>query len=304
MGMTVEKYSFSFSVAEMREFVKKAPSQARVKFCEFVGTKNQPGKPRELRDYLIQKLTTFDQTVIDRIPTWIFQEAIDGFLSASRIKAEGIKKYIHEELGKITFLQPFLHTDEGEHWVQQCAIFLVKLPFNIIANIFSLFLNILAASIYTVAHPLKALNELMKFAVNSIYGLTKPKTWSTMGVGMIGASFGQMISSGNPISLLGILTGCAMIAGGLSAGSLSAAIKAESGERLKAVQEQLWKQISPLPGSFIRGACMGVLLGGIQQIFKGTSPVENHVRKAVSMIPTDPKQNENLSSTTQVAEIH
>ncbi|HAB99347.1 MAG TPA: hypothetical protein DCE71_05950 [Parachlamydiales bacterium] len=300
MATTVERRSFIPPLSEMTDIFQKIPSRARLIFCQFVGTKERIGKPKELRNYLIQKLNIFDQTVIDRVPTWIFQEAVDGFLKASSTKTEDIKKYIHMQLEKITYLQPFLKTDEGAHWTQQCAIFLGTLPFKIIANIFSLFLNILAGSIYATAHPLKALNELMKFIVDSIYKLTKAKTWSTMGAGVLGASFGQILVSGNPLSLMGILSGVAMITVGLTFGSLTAAITAEEGSRLSSVKGELQKQLSLGPKFFIEGFCMGLLLGGFQQLFKGTSPIDNHVRRGISMIPSNPKQKESISTTTQI----
>ena len=112
---------------------------------------------------------------------------------------------------------------------------------------------------------MKAVLKLAKFLVLLASELTKPETWSKMGAGMAGAGLGQMLVTGNVLSLIGVVIGTAMTIGGITVSSLKAALKAENGTRAHAVKEHLLATAQELPEAFCTGLCMGLIVGAIQR---------------------------------------
>ncbi|MBS0655324.1 MAG: hypothetical protein JSR46_06085, partial [Verrucomicrobia bacterium] len=145
------------------------------------------------------------------------------------------------------------------------ATFLVKLPARAVRNIVKVLYDIVKTCIYAAVHPLKALNQLAKLLVNLAYELTKPETWTKIGAGMIGASCGQALITGSPLSAIGVGIGAAMVIGGLSVGALQAALEAEEGSRGEAALQNLDQQIQEIPETMLTGFLLGLLMGGIRR---------------------------------------
>ena len=83
------------------------------------------------------------------------------------------------------------------------------------------------------------------------------------------ASLGQAIGSGNPLSLLGMGIGGAMLIGGLSVGALQAALRTkEKDQKATAAINQVWEQVKTLPESMLTSFLVGLLIGSIQRCFQ------------------------------------
>ncbi len=200
--------------------------------------------------YLDSKESLLDK----KMPNFLFQTRLDY-----------IGNYIESQFAPLEAFNSWLDSNGQGRWYKQLAIFLGKLPIRAVRNIIRLLYNFIKGAIFAAVHPLKALNHLAKLFINLIHELTKPETWSKMGIGMMGASLGQALITGNPLSVIGLGIGAALLIAGLSVGALKAAIQAEKGSKLKAAKQNLFFQAEQLPEAALTGFCMGLLIGGIQR---------------------------------------
>jgi hypothetical protein len=97
-----------------------------------------------------------------------------------------------------------------------------------------------------------------------VHELMQPETWSKMGAGMMGASLGQA-AMGNPLSVVGLVIGLSLLAGGISIGMIKAALKADKTQRWTMAKANFMSQVKELPEVFAIGFFMGLLIGAIQK---------------------------------------
>lgn len=236
----------TYEVVEKQQFIDNRLIQERITPAP------QPAKAWDLR--LIHQLNQWDEKLDKALPDFIIQKRIDS-----------IGRYIEKKFAPLTKFNHWLNRNGHGEWYQQLATFLVKLPMRSIRNIVQLIYNIIREACYAVVHPLKATNRLAKMLIALVNELTKPETWSKIGAGMIGGSLGQSLVTGQPFSLIGIGIGGGLLIGGLSAGALKAALKAEKGCKFQEVKKNLRQQAQQLPEIALTGFCMGLLVGGIQR---------------------------------------
>ena len=216
---------------------------------------NEPIQIANLHEKTISYLNRLDEKLDSKIPDFEFQKKIDQ-----------IGNYIKKKFEPFTKLNGWLDQHSRGIWYQQIALFLAKLPLKAVRNIVCLIYNIIKEAVHATVHPLKALNRLAKFIVDLTYALTQPEVWSKIGSGLIGGCLGQSLVSGNPLSLIGLGIGTAMIIGGVSIGALKAALNAEKGLRLTAVKQNIFFQTQQIPETMLTGFCMGLIMGSIQRL--------------------------------------
>lgn len=180
-------------------------------------------------------------------------------------RADQIGSYLQSKFAPLEKFNTWLNSNGQGTWYAQLATFLAKLPARAVRNIINLLYGIIKTAIYSAIHPLKSLNHLAKLLISLVDALTKPETWSKMGVGMMGASLGQAVSSGNPLSVIGLGIGGAMTIGGLTAGALKSAMNEEKGNKAEAAKQNLLSQAKELPETALTGFCIGLIIGGIQR---------------------------------------
>lgn len=187
------------------------------------------------------------------LPNFFFQQKIDDLAG-----------FIKSKFSKLTTFNHWISSNGNGAWYKQLAVSLCKLPLRVARNFVLLLFNIVKIALQTVVHPAKAVVKLAKLIVNLVHEITLPETWSKMGAGIVGAGVGQGIITGNPISVIAMGIGGAMIIAGLTFGALKGAILAERGHRLEGVGHELFKQALQLPESFLVGMCLGMLMGAVQ----------------------------------------
>lgn len=209
--------------------------------------------PKNWHDRAIAWLDSAEHSLDKVIPPHFFQKKIDQ-----------IGSYIERTFAPLRQFNEWLqHNGEGA-WYKKMATFLCKLPMRVVRNFVSLLYQIIYATFHTATHPIKSLVKLAKLIVSLVHQLTIPATWSRIGAGIVGASLGQSLIGGGPLSLIGIGIGGAMIASGLTFGALKAAVQAEKGHRWHEIQNALSYQLERLPEAMLTGFCMGLLLGAVQ----------------------------------------
>ncbi len=215
---------------------------------------NNTDNPKGWNERIVTHRNKWDNAFDAKMPNFIVQQKIDE-----------LAIYIQGKFAPLTKFNEWLDSNGEGNWHRQLATFLVKLPLRAVRNILNLLYNIIKELFFAMSHPLKALNHLAHLIVSLIYELSKPETWSKMGVGMVGASFGQALVTGNPLSIIGLLVGSSLLVSGLSFGALKAAFNAEKSEGFSKAKAQVLSQLMQLPESFLTGFFMGLLIGGIQR---------------------------------------
>lgn len=195
-----------------------------------------------------------------------FEKKIDAAIPNLEIqnKIDAIGRHLQKKFAPLGQFNQWLDDNGHGAWYDQLATFLVLLPARAVRNIIRLIYQVIKGLIYSVVHPLKALSKVAKLLVTLVHELTKPETWSKLGVGMIGASLGQALVTGNPFSVIGLGIGGALTVAGLTGGALKAAIRAQKGFKLQAVKHNLFQQAKQLPEVMLTGFAMGLIIGGIQ----------------------------------------
>ncbi len=205
-------------------------------------------------EHAIKWLDTIDEKLEAALPNFMIQNDLDA-----------VGRLIKDTFAPLREFNQWLDSNGHGAWYEQLTTALGKLPFRAIRNIVCLLYNIIEGIIYAGVHPLKALNCAIKQLISLVHALTQPKTWSNIGCGMMGASLGHSLVTGNPLSVIGIGIGGALVIAGLTAGAIKAAVEAETGKKLDAAGAALLAQAKALPESLLTGFCMGLLFGGIQR---------------------------------------
>lgn len=215
-------------------------------------------------DRSISFLTDVETSLIKRMPNLTIQTKMDN-----------IACYLEKKFAPLSPFKTWLFNNGHGNWFSQLTTFLAKLPLKVAFNIIDLLYDIIKSACYTTVHPLRALNHLTKSLITLVYELTKPATWSKIGAGIAGTSLGQGVTSGNPLSIIGLGIGAALILGGLSLGTIQAGIHAEHGHILKTCKEELLSQTKQIPESVLMGFCIGLLMGQIQKSIQGHYKITN-----------------------------
>lgn len=139
------------------------------------------------------------------------------------------------------------------------GMFLIKLPFRAIRNVINLIFSIVKTAVNFVFHPVKTFIKLLKLIIS----LLNAVTLTQIGAGMIGASLGQSLL-GNPLSLIGIIVGAALIVGGISIGAMVTAIKNKHNKSTH-VKNEIIEHFKAIPEAALTGFLLGLMVGAIQQ---------------------------------------
>lgn len=202
----------------------------------------------------ICRLNKLDKLIDDKMGTFGWQTKLDQ-----------IGELIQEKFAPLQKFNTWLDDNGHGEWFKQLATFLLKLPMRAVRNIIKMVYAIIETLLSAAVHPVKALNKVAKLLVTLVNELSKPETWSKMGAGMMGASLGQALITANPLSVVGMLIGAAMIVAGVSFGALKAAVEAKTGRGGQAAKEAVLNQVQQLPEAALTGFLMGLLIGAIQK---------------------------------------
>lgn len=257
------------------------PPQPILNFNEHVhGEQVAVNKPWHER--AIAHLDNCERRLDEKVPNSLIQNKIDDLGHAIENKFAPLKKF-----------NDWLNKNEMGSWYKQLAMFLVKLPMQAVRNIVRLLYSIVKSVFYAAVHPMKAAVQLAKLLVRLAHELTKPETWSKMGAGILGASVGQALVTGNPFSVIGLGIGAGMLVGGISIGMLKTALENEKGHRWDAVKEHLLFQLKALPEAALTGFIMGLIVGGIERAVSlpMTARIDDYVNQII--------QENNLPASTQ-----
>lgn len=206
---------------------------------------------------LFERAMTYLQSIdskLDEVPTLYIQDKLDA-----------IGAWIEAKFAPLERFNNWINSCGDGAWYQQLAMFLVKLPMRAVRNIVQILYSIVKQLAYTIAHPLKAANKLAKMLVSLAQELAKPETWTKVGVGIIGVSLGSAATSGNPLSIFGVVIGAAMTLAGLGYGTVKAAVGAQQDKKNEVIKQHLLTQLKDLPESFLTGFILGLIMGGIQK---------------------------------------
>ena len=200
------------------------------------------------------------------------EQKLDEILPNNQLqeKIDQMAAVLAKKLSPLTDFNRWLDSNGQGAWYSQMATFLVKLPVRVARNIISMIYDIIYAAAYTMVHPIKATVRLAKLVVTLAHELSKPETWTKIGIGIIGGSLGQTCLSFQPFSVMGIGIGAALALAGISVGALKHAIQAERGQKSEAVIKYLGNQCLQLPETLLTGLSIGLLIGGIQRLVQPT----------------------------------
>lgn len=228
-----------------------------------------------LKDRLIAKLDDCESRLIKFMPNNKCQENFDKVWE--KIQAE-------KEDSCLNRFNQWLADNGHGQWYKQVATYLAKLPLRAAYNVLSLLFNLIKTALsippQLIMHPLRAPIKLAKLLVNLVHALMQPETWAKIGAGMIGSTLGQAALASNPIGLMAIGIGGALVLGGLTIGTLKTAIVAEKGMGFRDVKCYLKEQLLKMPENALTGFCMVMLLEGIQQIIRGVQKLVRNSKHA------------------------
>lgn len=174
------------------------------------------------------------------------------------------------------------------------AVALLKAPISAVRNVLVLFYSIIKSVLYACIHPVDAFFRAGLFLIDLVHALVQPENCSKMGAGMIGASLGVVLITGNPFAAIGAGLGVTLVILGLCMGPLKAALLVEEGARKQAAYENFTQQVSQLQEMFFTGFLMGLCLspiafapapagamagsgaGGMSTVFNDVSPIQNN----------------------------
>lgn len=202
----------------------------------------------DLREREIKSLS-WDEWIVSKVPSFEFQNNIDA-----------LGREIENKFLPLFEFNDWLNAKTDGAWYKELALFLAKLPLKAARNIISLLYNVIKGILQTAVHPAQSLVGLVKMVIELVKALARPETWSKIGAGLIGASAGQALAMGNPVSLIALGIGGALLVGGLSVSTFLAAMRGE------AVGQHLLKQGAELSESALTGFLMGLLVGGVQRL--------------------------------------
>ncbi len=212
---------------------------------------------------LITMLTHWEKDLDREIPNNAVQKRLDQVgrsLQGTCSFLHGVNKWIDSN---------------GEIACWQIPVFILKLPLRATRNIVQLVYTIASTILYAAVHPLKALLLIAQMVVNTLYALTQPLTWTKIGAGMIGGSLAHTLLTMNLTALIGAGIGGVLMLGGITVGTLQAAIDAKKGTKLQAAGSALGAHLIAIPEALLTGLLMGLLVGGIHKALSYRGPVAN-----------------------------
>ena len=204
---------------------------------------------------------------IDLKPSSPFQDRFDEIYS-----------FVMQQFAPLIEFNKWLDDNGQGEWHKQLAISLAKLPLKAARNIVSMIFNIIDSIIYAAAHPLRSLNSAVKAIVNVTYELTKPENWTRLGAGMIGTNLGQAAIIQNPLSLVSVGIGAALMFAGITVGALKAALDTECGDKFTAAYNNLVMQLKSIPEPGLTGFLIGLILGAVQRYQDPSAEADARVR--------------------------
>ena len=225
----------------------------------------QPRAPREWAGRIVACLNAWDAEVDALLPNNLrIQDSMDRLANEIKEIFAPLAKFNH-----------WLKESGNGDWYQRLAGALILLPLRSASNVVSYLYSAISTILYTAVHPLNGLNHIAKSIVIVLDELTKPENWSKIGCGSIGTLVGQSLILGNPLSLIGLGIGGAVIAAGVSIDALDAAIRCEKGKELEVIRDRLVSHVSQAPETLLTGLFMGMLIGGIRRATQGAhKPME------------------------------
>lgn len=237
---------------------------AQIEAVQKLGANTQQAAPKAKawHERAIAKIDEWEGVIDQKIPH------ITHFLPQHvNYKIDQIGDKIEKTFAKLDKFNAWIDSNGNEknNWFEKLAIFLCKLPMRIARNILVLLYQVVKAAVYVACHPVKSLTQLAKLLVKLANELTKPETWTKIGLGIFGASVGQALAMGNPIAPISAIIGLAMIFCGVSIGAIKAAVQAEKGKKLDAALENLKQQGLQMPETFATSFVMGLIFGAIQK---------------------------------------
>lgn len=220
---------------------------------------------KELRDKTIARIYVFDRKLDAILPNFFFQEKLDAIAAS-----------IKELFSPLKGFDDFIQSNGNGQWYLQFATFLVKLPARAVRNIIHLMYSIVKELLYAGVHPAKALTQAARYLVDLVFELTRPEVWTKIGAGVVGASAGHALVTGNPFSVIPMAIGASFTIAGLVTGPVAAALQAPEGLHFEAFKQNICLQMKELPEAVLTGFCMGLLVGGIQKFIQGNDRISQH----------------------------
>lgn len=214
----------------------------------------QPLRGWQWQQHAIRRVTAWEGRLEEKIPCFLFQKKIDQ-----------LGQEIEKTFAPLTRFNKWLNTNEQGSWYKQLAWFLAKLPIKAARNIIQQLYQIIRSIINGLIHPLQTMNSIAKLLVMLPYELIQPEMFSKLGAGIIGTGLSEATLSAGLPSLIAIGVGGALLVGGVSAGTLKAALQAEKGQKLQATKAYLLKQAQELPETLLTSFYMGLIIGGIRR---------------------------------------
>lgn len=181
-------------------------------------------------------------------------------------KLDAIGNYIEKTFAPLEKFNKWLDSNGTGKWYKQLAIFLAKLPLRVVRNIVQTLYSLIKGLVYFCVHPVKAAYKFVNTLDRLLTALSKPETWSKLGAGMVGAGIGQALLPGNPLFVISLALGGALMLGGLTVGALDAAMVAKKGSKNQAFLKQLIHQAKQLPEAMATGLCVSLIAGSIQRV--------------------------------------
>lgn len=212
---------------------------------------------KKLKDRTITTLSMWDQKLDSILPNFFFQTKLDEIGRLILQKFEPLKKF-----------NQWLDSNGHGAWHQKLATFLLKLPMRAILNIIQLLYSIIREILYASVHPLKATTRAAKMLTELVFELTRPEVWSKIGATIVGTSAGQAAVLTNPLAIISVAVGGALILAGITVGPIRAALDAQSNHRFDAAKQNIYLQATQAPEAILTGFLLGLMIGGIQRVVK------------------------------------
>ena len=190
-----------------------------------------------------------------------------------------IARHLKTKFAPLKEFNDWLNSNGQGNWYNQVATFLAKLPLRVVRNEINLLYTLIKTLLYVGVHPLRASVEAAELLVQLIDQLTKPEAWTKIGAGITGGGIGQSLVSGNPLSLIAIGVGGALMVSGLSVGALKAALNAPEDKRLQAALDNFFSQVKSVPEALLTGLTTGVISGAIQKVYAENMGIKQSIKQ-------------------------
>ncbi len=152
----------------------------------------------------VKTLNNFEKRLDLNIPNFPIQTRLDA-----------IGHYITSVFAPLTEFNQWLNDNGHGDWCQQLATSLAKLPLRAIRNIVQQLYTLIKGIAYTTVHPLKGTTHFAKHIISIIEALTTRENWPKIGASLLGATLGQGLVTGNPLSVIGLGIGAALLISGV-----------------------------------------------------------------------------------------